>query len=167
MEQALGIALRVSIMYLYALAVLRLAGQRDLGQLSVADAIAIFIVGDMFDDIFCAEIPLAKGLVGVSTIVLLQTLVSYAEYRSPTLGRLVADAATLMVRDGRYVEEGLRHERMRPEDVMSNLHLKQVEELGEVKEAYQEPADHLSVLRPDEQKPARKRDLPALQRALG
>ena len=68
-QELIGIALRVSVMYLYVLAIMRLSGKRSLGAITPFDFVVTVIVGDMFDDVFWAEVPLSKGLVGVTTIV--------------------------------------------------------------------------------------------------
>jgi uncharacterized membrane protein YcaP (DUF421 family) len=51
-----GIVFRVSIMYVYALALVRIAGKQSLGQLTPMDFVVTLIIGDLFDDIFWAEL---------------------------------------------------------------------------------------------------------------
>src|ERR671924_489440 len=59
-----GIIFRVSIMYLYALALVRISGKQTLGQLTPMDFVVTLIIGDLFDDVFWAEVPLIEGIVG-------------------------------------------------------------------------------------------------------
>ena len=72
-----GIMIRISIMYLYVLTVLRLSGKRTIGSVSPPDFAVATILGDMFDDVFWAEVPLAKEIVGISTLLLVYLLVVY------------------------------------------------------------------------------------------
>jgi uncharacterized membrane protein YcaP (DUF421 family) len=165
-DDLIGVALRVSVMYLYVLAALRLNGKRDIGQLSIPDAVAAFIVGDMFDDIFWAEISLAKGVVGITTVVLLHLLVMYAACRSKTLDRLFVSGPTLLVRGGHLVREGLAREHLRPEEVLSELRGRGIDDPAEVKEAYREPNGHLSAVLLEERRPAQRRDRSRLEALL-
>ena len=166
MDDLIGIALRASIMYAYALVVVRLTGKRSVGMISAADLMATFIIGDMFDDICWAEVPLAKGLVGVTTVALVHLLVEYGTYRWRTLDRIVDSSQTVLVRAGLVLRDGLRHERLGEEDVRSQIRQHGVDDLAEVREASLEPSGHVSVLKEDWAKPAEKRDLPRLERLL-
>ncbi len=47
-----GIALRVSVMYIFALVLVRMAGKQSLGQLTPMDFVVTLIIGDLFDDVF-------------------------------------------------------------------------------------------------------------------
>src|SRR5574338_262717 len=111
MEEYLGVALRVSIMYVYALALLRLSGKRTISELTVLDFAVATIIGDMFDDVFWAEIPLSQGLTGMTTIILLHVLLAYLEHRSDALHVLLASEKTMVVKNGRFEKEGLQRER--------------------------------------------------------
>ena len=72
-----GIALRVTIMYLYALALVRLAGKQSLGQLTGMDFVVTLIIGDLFDDVFWVEVPIVQGLVAFATVVFVHMLVTF------------------------------------------------------------------------------------------
>ena len=58
-----GIILRVSVMYLYALALLRISGKQSVDHLTALDFLITLIIGDLFDDIFWAEVTIPHGLV--------------------------------------------------------------------------------------------------------
>ena len=162
----LGVALRVGVMYVYALVAMHLAGKREINQLSVPDAAAAFIVGDLFDDAIWAEVPLAQALVAFGCVVAAHIAVSYGVYRSPALDKLVEGTPTLMVRAGELLSAGLRKEHFRPRDVESQLRLKAVDDVRELKVAYQEPGNHMSALPKEEHKDVQKRDLPELEALL-
>jgi uncharacterized membrane protein YcaP (DUF421 family) len=167
MEDLLGTALRVSVMYLYALAVLRLAGKRSVGHLTTLDFVVATIVGDLFDDVFWAEVPLAEGVVAFTTVVLVHALVSYASWRSPAIDRLAGSQPTVVVRDGEPVYDGLKRERTPPHDLVSELREQGVDELEEVREARWEPGGRLSVIKRRDAEPADQRDRATLREVVG
>lgn len=166
MEDLAGIAVRTSVIYLYVLALMRFAGKRTVGDLSPWDFLVALIIGDMFDDVMWGEVPLAKAIVGLTTVLVLHILVSYAGFRSRRIDRLLGSVPTPVVRDGRLVREGQRKERMEDDEVWSLLRQQGVERLREIREALLEPGGGLSVLRREEAKPVDKRDLPDLKRAM-
>jgi uncharacterized membrane protein YcaP (DUF421 family) len=153
-----GIIFRVSIMYLYALALVRISGKESLGQLTAMDFVVTTIIGDLFDDVFWAEVPIVQGMVGFATIVLMHLLITFASSRSEPFYRLVTSPERLIIQDGKLVLKNLERERMRPETVQSDLRINGEEHPREVKEARLEPNGQVSVLKRSSSKPVQKKD---------
>ena len=162
-EALAAIALRVSIMYVYALAMLRLSGKRSIGQLAGPDVVATIVVGDMFDDIFWSEISLAKGLVGVTTITALHLLAKVIEARSTAAKRILDGEPVLMLVNGGLVQRGQIRERINDENVHELLRVRGEDDPQSVREARLEVDGTLSVLRFEERKGAQRRDLERLR----
>jgi uncharacterized membrane protein YcaP (DUF421 family) len=154
----IGITLRVSIMYLYALTLVRISGKQSLGQLTPMDFIVTLIIGDLFDDVFWTEVPILEGLVAFATIILAHIFVTFVTSRNKTIYWLLASPARALVKDGRLVQENLQREWMRPETVQSELRLNGEEHLKDIKEARLEPSGQVSVLQAEESKPVQKKD---------
>jgi uncharacterized membrane protein YcaP (DUF421 family) len=163
LEGLVAIALRVSVMYVYALAMLRLAGKRSIGQLAGPDVVATLIIGDMFDDIFWAEVPLAKGVVGMTSIFTLHLLTKVVEWRSRTAKEVFDGKPTLAVMNGQLGYPGLRRERICEGNLGELLRVQGLDNLGEVREARIEVDGAVSVLKFAERKPVQKRELEALR----
>ena len=153
-----GIIIRVSVMYLYALALVRISGKQTLGQLTPMDFVVTLIIGDFFDDVFWAEVPLVQGLVAFATIVLLHMLVLFITSRNKAIYWALASPARPLVEDGRLDQKNLQLERMRPENLQSDLRLKGEEHLREIKEARLEPSGQVSVIKQRDSKPVQKKD---------
>jgi uncharacterized membrane protein YcaP (DUF421 family) len=153
-----GIILRVSIMYLYALALVRISGKQSLGQLTPMDFIVTLILGDLFDDVFWVEIPVVQGMVGFATIVLVHMFVTFVTSRNKTIFWALASPARVMIEDGRLVQKSLQIERMRADDVQSELRTKGEEHMREVKEARLEPSGQVSVIKDPSCKPVPKKE---------
>jgi uncharacterized membrane protein YcaP (DUF421 family) len=153
-----GIVFRVSVMYLYALALVRISGKQSLGQLTPMDFVVTLIIGDLFDDVFWAEVSLLQGMVGFATIILVHILVTFLSSRSTFVHRLIASPARMLIENGKLVQENLQHEWLRPETVQFELRLKGEEHLKDVNEARLEPKGKLSVLNTPANKPVQKKD---------
>jgi uncharacterized membrane protein YcaP (DUF421 family) len=154
----LGIGFRVSIMYLYALALVRLSGKQSISHLTAMDFIMILIIGDLFDDVFWAEVPLVQGLVGFAVIVLVHLLTTYVSSRNTFIHWLMCAPERLVIERGKLVQDNLRREWMRPEAVEFELSLRGEEQLREVKEARLEAQGKVSVIKRPSSKPVQKKD---------
>lgn len=153
-----GIIFRVSVMYVYALALVRISGKSSIGQLTPMDFIVTLILGDFFDDVFWMEVPLVQGLVGFATIVLVHILVTFITSRNTSIYRLLASPARLLIEEGRLVQKSLQQEHIRAEDVQFELRLQGEEHMREVKEARLEPSGQVSVIKEPSSKPVPKKD---------
>ena len=153
-----GIIFRVSVMYVYALALVRISGKSSIGQLTPMDFIVTLILGDFFDDVFWMEVPLVQGLVGFATIVLVHILVTFITSRNTSIYRLLASPARLLIEEGRLVQKSLQQERIRAEEVQFELRLQGEEHMREVKEARLESSGQLSVIKEPSSKPVPKKD---------
>jgi uncharacterized membrane protein YcaP (DUF421 family) len=153
-----GIIFRVSVMYLFALALVRISGKQSLGQLTPMDFIVTLIIGDLFDDVFWAEVPLLEGMVGFAMIILAHILVTFVTSRNTSIYWLLASPARPLIEAGRLVQKSLQIERMRAEDVQFELRLKGEEHMREVKEARLEPSGQVSVIKEPASKPVTKKE---------
>ena len=153
-----GIILRVSVMYVYALALVRVAGKQTLGQLTGMDFVVTLVIGDLFDDIFWAEVPIVQGMVAFAIIVIAHMLVTFISSRNIRFYRLVTSPERLLIKDGKLMEKSLQRERMRPESVQFELRINGEEHPKEVKEAWLEPKGQVSVVKKPSSKPLQKKD---------
>jgi uncharacterized membrane protein YcaP (DUF421 family) len=153
-----GIIFRVSVMYLYALALVRISGKQSLGQLSPMDFVVTNAMGDLFDDVFWAEVPVVQGTVAFGALVLVHMLVTFVTSRNKSIYRVLSSPARPLVEDGKLVQKSLQLERMRPESVVWELRLKGEEDLREIKQARLEPSGQVSVVKAPAHKTVQKKD---------
>ena len=78
----LRLIVRVLFGYFFALALMRAAGKRTVKQGDASSFVLAVIVGDLFDDLFWAEVPAAQFVVATGTLVLLHVMASVAVYRA-------------------------------------------------------------------------------------
>lgn len=155
--------MRVSVMYLLALALVRISGKQSIGELSTMDFVVITILGDPFDGVIFSEVTIAEGAVAFTTIVVMHLLVSFLSSRSMIVFRLTNSPSTMIIQNGVVQGDGLQKERLRPETVASDMRLKGEDQLDEVKEAWLETNGKLSVVKNIPSKPAQKQDLKLLR----
>lgn len=76
------IIVRALFAYVFALAVMRIAGKRTVARADASSFVVMVVIGDMFDDLLWAEIPAAQFVVGVGALVLCHIAAGLGAFRS-------------------------------------------------------------------------------------
>jgi uncharacterized membrane protein YcaP (DUF421 family) len=104
--------------YVALLAMLRASGKRTLAKLNAFDLIVTVALGSSLAAILLtADVALAEGLLALGLLIGAQYLVAWTAVRVRGVRRLVKSTPTLLVRDGRLLEDRLRRQRVSPEEV--------------------------------------------------
>ncbi|MGH2541414.1 MAG: DUF421 domain-containing protein, partial [Ardenticatenaceae bacterium] len=142
----LEIMLRTTVMYVYALLILRLLGKRGMGQLTPFEFIVVIALGSaMGDPMFYSDVPLLHGLVVLTLIVLLERGLEALTNKSVRFEHFVESIPRALVKNGQIDKRTLEHERLSVEELLIALREGGVEQLGEVKRAYLEPSGRVST----------------------
>ena len=165
MQEYIGIALRIGFTYVFLLAMLRLSGKRSVFHLTPLDFLIGTAAGDLLDDIIWAEIPIAQGLVGLTTLILLHTALAFASWRSDRIDRMVAPEPTTLIRNGKIQRDGLRRERLTPRTLASMLRLGGEEDSDEVEIGGLEASGGFAILKRSPYRPLKRSEVPELQRS--
>jgi uncharacterized membrane protein YcaP (DUF421 family) len=141
---------RITLVYGFLLAGLRVLGKRDLSQLTPFDTVLLFLIPQIFRNyLIGADNTLTTALVGATTLFFLVFLTSLLGFRSPIVGRLVRAAPSVLVEDGALLERTLDRERVAPEEIEAAARAAGVESLGQVRRATLEANGKISILRRD------------------
>jgi len=160
LDDFLGIVVRVSVTYNYALIILRVSGKRSLANLNPLDFVVALIIGDLFDDLFWAEVPLASGLVALATIFFWHILLAWLSANSQWFDHtVVGSKPAQLISNGKRVAKELQAQRISDVDFRAMLRLNQVETVAEVKEGNLEPSGMLSIIRMEKDRPVQKVEL--------
>ncbi|HAP26906.1 MAG TPA: DUF421 domain-containing protein [Achromobacter sp.] len=144
----LEIFIRGTIVYWFIFVLLRLAGRRDVGSLGVADMLVLVLIADAAQNAMAGEYKsILDGMVLISTIIGWTVLVDRVGYFFKPLGRLLESDRVCLVRDGVIAKRALRREYLTEDELMSQLRLKGVLEVSEVRRAYMEPDGDISVIK--------------------
>ncbi len=106
--------LRSSVVYLAILAALRIAGKRHVGQLSIVDFVLVLLVSNAVQNAMVGpDTSLMGGLVAAVTLILLNLLLTRLVIRDERLGAFLEGEPTLLVRNGKILENHLAREGIR------------------------------------------------------
>lgn len=146
----LEIAMRSTLMFVFALLLLRLMGKRSLGQLSPFDFVIIIALGSAVGDpMFYDDVPLLEAMTVVAVVVALNHGFSKTTQSNPRIERFVESSPTVLIRRGEIDRDALRRESMSEPELFELLRLGGIENVDDVEVAILEASGHVSVLRTD------------------
>jgi uncharacterized membrane protein YcaP (DUF421 family) len=158
-QELLLTALRALLVYAVMLAVIRVLGKRTIGNFSAFDLLVALMLGEVVDEIIYGDVSLAQGFVAIFVLAGVEYANSWLSYGSDRANRWLEGEPTPLVVDGALQREGMRKERMHERDVLAELRLEGLEDVGMVKRATLETDGEVSVIRQDWAEPVVKGDL--------
>jgi uncharacterized membrane protein YcaP (DUF421 family) len=133
------VALRAALIYLGIIALLRLAGRKELGRYSHYDVALLFLVTTAArQSIVGSDQSLTSAFVGLATIIGLDRLLSEITFRWPATDRALSGSTLQLLRDGIPDEDALRRSRLTVEDLRSRLRKHGTDDLQRAAAAYLE-----------------------------
>ena len=141
------IVLRTGIVYLFLVAVIRISGKREVGQMSVVELVVILIISDAVQNSMVGDnTTIWGGLIAVLTLIGLDFLLRAVTRRSRRLRRAIEGEPRLLIRDGRVLERALEQEKIELAEVRAALREHGIEHLDDVRMAVLETDGSISVI---------------------
>ncbi len=142
----LEILFRTSVLFVFLLIMIRLMGQRGIGDVSFFEIALIIAIGSAAGDpMFYPDVPLLHGMGAIAVVVALHQFVLKASQRSEKIQRLTEGEPQLIVKDGFLDLDGIERAQLARNEVMFELRQRGVEHLGQVRRAYFEVDGRVSV----------------------
>ena len=152
---ALEIVLRCVLVYTAVLIGLRLAGKREVGQMTPFDLVLILLISNAVQNAMLGpDTSLAGGLIAAGVLILMNFTLGRAARRWWRLGRVLRGHATLLVNRGIVVEAHLRQEGITIDELMAALREHGVASVEDVRLAVLEVDGSISVLKNDDVTPS-------------
>lgn len=157
MHELVITGLRALGVYGLMLVVIRALGKRTVGNFAAFDLLVALMLGEVVDEIIYGDVSFLNGTVAIVAIATAQLGNSWMSARGAD--RLLEGSPTVIIRDGRFDEKGLRTERMSRRDAMAHLREEGIHDLREVHLATVEDDGRVSVLLRDWAQPATRADV--------
>ena len=143
----LSIVARTLIVYLALLAGLRLAGKRELGQMTPFDLVVILLIANAVQNAMVGpDTSVTGGLIAAGVLVTVNYGLAAARERLPWLRRAVEGTPTLLINDGRFVQEHLRREGLEEDEVLMAIREHGVADVKDVRIAVLETDWSISIV---------------------
>ena len=144
--------LRPMLVYAFLVVGLRLAGKRELAQLSPFDLVVLLTLSNTVQNAIIGEDnSVIGGVIGAITLLGINWVVARFVFAHPSLERVVEGAPTVLVENGRIREAGLREELITRAELDAAAHRQGFGSLEEVDRAVLAPSGVISF---DARKPS-------------
>ena len=144
------VAARTAIIYVVLVVGLRLAGKREVGQLSIFDLIVLLVIADAVQNAMVGEnTTLAGGIVAAVTLISLDRLLDIVSSRSQRVRKLLEGEPQVLVEDGVILEDALRKEGLDRDKLASALRGHGIREASEAALVVLETNGSISVIPKD------------------
>jgi uncharacterized membrane protein YcaP (DUF421 family) len=141
------IILRTAAIYLVILVGLRLAGKREIGQLTVFDLVVLLLISNAVQNAMVGpDTSLVGGILAAVVLLVVNALVARLRYRWPRLRHWVEGTPTLLVLHGEAITEHLRREGVDEDMLTTALREHGITDIGEVEMAVLETDGSISVV---------------------
>jgi uncharacterized membrane protein YcaP (DUF421 family) len=130
------VLLRALIIYVVALAIIRVGKKRLLGQNTAFDVILGVVVGSMFSRTIHSAVPFLGSILAALLLVALHGLFAFMAVRLKGFGNVVKGHHSQLVRDGQIDWDAMRSHDITEEDLKESMRLKlNAEDLSQVQSA--------------------------------
>ena len=142
----LEIALRTVILYTYAAILIRLAPRTNIGQMNSLDLLVIIALGSSLGDpMFYPDVPILHGMVVITIVIGLQSLVVRFTQRNDTIEGIIEGEPIRVINNGLLDLDGMKAAQLTREDIFAHLRLSEYEHLGQIESAYVETNGKVSI----------------------
>jgi uncharacterized membrane protein YcaP (DUF421 family) len=140
--------LRSIVVYVFLLAAFRLAGKRQLGQMTPFDLVVLLVISNVLQNALIGnDNSLGGGLLGATTILLMNALVAWLTFRFKRVQRVVEHSPTVLVRHGQLLRENFASERLSLSEFHAALRREGIVTVHGLRYVLLEQDGHLSVIR--------------------
>jgi len=144
----LEILMRVTLGFIILLLLVRVVGNKQLGQLNVFTYISGIVIGSMVGDIILhSDIKFGRSMLGVALWVGLAICVELVALKSIKARELLDGQPIILIKKGQIMYPALKKERMNIDDLTMMLRTNNVFAIADVDYAILEPNGDLSVLK--------------------
>src|SRR5882762_6679084 len=138
---------RAAVVYVFLLALLRLTGKRQVGQLSPFDLVLLLVLSNAVQNAMNGgDNSVIGGMISAVTLVGVNWIVGLLTYRSKKLEALVEGRPDVLIRDGKLFQQTLEHAKLTRHEVMNALREAGCASIEEVRAALLENEGSISVI---------------------
>lgn len=114
-------------MYFVLTTAMRLMGKRQVGELSTCEIAVTLLISEVATmPITDKEASVLYGIISIGVLVLLEFIISYLDLKFSFITQITQGKPTLIVKEGKIIEEALRKSRLTLSELNEELRLKNI-----------------------------------------
>ena len=147
--------LRAVFLYLVVIAVIRLLGKRQLGQLEPSEVAVTMLIADLASfPMQETGISVLSGIVPILAVLGMEVVLSFLSMRNIKIRKMLCGKPVILIENGRFLQENMRKNRVTLDELISQLRQNNVIDPSVVQYAILETGGNLSVFVRGEERPA-------------
>lgn len=152
--------IRTTILYLVIVLVMKMMGKRQVGQLQPFELVVVITISAMAAIAMQnVGVPLINSIIPIVTIMVLQVVLSLVNLKSEKARGIICGKPSIVIENGKIVEEELRKLRYNVNDLLEQLRVKNYFNIADVEYAIMETNGQLSVLSKSQKRAVQPEDL--------
>jgi uncharacterized membrane protein YcaP (DUF421 family) len=145
------LVIRAGVVFVAVLLLLRLSGKRQVGQMGIAQFVALLLISNAVQNSMNGgDNSLIGGLILAVVLILLSYAIEVFTYRSKRLENLIQGRPTLLIHQGKVLYKHLKRELLSPHELRAILRRQGIQDLSEIEEAVLESDGFVSVVKKSE-----------------
>lgn len=141
------IVLRTAVIYLVVLILLRVAGKRELGQMTPFDLVVILLISNGVQNAMTGpDTSLTGGVLAAATLIGVNLVVSRIGRHVGLLSRAFSGSPTILVHEGKIIDANLKREDVTVEEIEMSTREHGLNDLSEVRAAILEIDGSISII---------------------
>ncbi|HET7339916.1 MAG TPA: YetF domain-containing protein [Methylomirabilota bacterium] len=138
---------RSVVVYLFLLLAFRFTGKRQVGQLTPFDLVVLLVISNVVQNaVIGPDNSLGGGLLGAVVILVINGVLVEVTYRSKRLRRLLEATPTILIHNGKLLQDNLARERISLDDLHAAMRRAGVADIEHVRVAVLEENGGISVI---------------------
>lgn len=145
---------RATVIYWLLWLLLRVAGKRELAEMTPFELIVLMVMGDLIQQgVTQEDMSLTGAALSVTTIMLWTLALSYLDFRSRKLGEILDSVPAILVAHGTVDTDMLSIQRLSIDDLLDEARNNGIHRIGDIDYAVLEADGKVSFLRAAEPAP--------------
>lgn len=154
---------RTIILYILVAVMVRLMGKRQVGELEPTELVVTIMISELAAIPMQEKgIPLTFGIIPITTIFILEVIVSFVEMKNKKVRRVLKGKPSILVHNGKVVLDEMKKIRFNRDDLMEELRQAGIAHIGDVQYGILETNGRLSVIPKKDSQPVTREDLDEL-----
>lgn len=152
--------IRTLILFSLVVIALRLMGKRQVGKLQPYELVIIIMIADLAAvPMESTGIPIISGVIPILALLASEVTISYFSLKSERIRGVVCGTPSVLVENGRIVEQELQKLRYNINDLLEQLRVKNFPNIADIEFAILETNGEISVIPKSQKRPVNPADL--------
>lgn len=154
------VIIRTLILYATVVIFLRIMGKRQIGQLQPYELVVIIMISELAAiPMQNTGIPIINGLIPIFVLFTAEVALSFIALKSERARGIICGKPSILIANSHINEEEMRRLRYNINDLLEQLRLKDVTNIGDVEYAILETGGQLSVILKSQKRPVEPADM--------